>query len=348
MYTNHGFATLGQIVEDVSGQPLDCYMREHIYQPLGMANTDLARSERVQARLATGYDLRSDGARAVTDYALITAGAGGIYSTTRDMARYAAALLGGGTNEHGSILKPETIAMMFAPQYQPDARMPGNGLAFFRLNLGGHLAVEHDGILPGFDSQMFLAPGDGVGVMAFANGARQGFHWLTPEIGGLLRYLLGVSNEAMRTDVPQRPEIWGDLCGRYHFSAPLTDPTKLALGAGVEVFVRQGQLMIRILSPILALYRGFHLHPDDDNDPYIFRVDLSAIGFGIGTGRVIFSREPGVGTTAVHFEFGPLSFQKQPASKNTRLWASGALGALAVGASAAVVRRSRGRSHREV
>jgi CubicO group peptidase (beta-lactamase class C family) len=344
MYTNHGFATLGQLVEDVSGMSLDQYLREHIFEPLGMASTDLVRSERVQSHLAVGYDLGRNGAKAVTDYALVPVGGGGIYSTTRDMARYLAALLGGGANEHGSILKPTTMAMMYAAQYQPDARMPGNGLAFFRFNLGGHLAVEHDGILPGFDSQIFLAPDDGVGVMAFANGAKRGFHWLMPEIGGILRHLLGVPDEVMRTDVPQHPEIWSDLCGWYHLSAHLTDPTKLAFGAGVEVFVRRGQLMMRILSPILpALYRGFPLHPDDDNDPSIFRIDLST--FSTGTSRIIFSREPGVGTTAVHLEFGPLSFQKQPAIKNPRPWATGALGALAVAAATATaIRRSRKRA----
>ncbi len=347
MYTNHGFATLGQIVEDVSRQPLDRYMREHIFEPLGMISTDLVRAARVQSHLATGYDLRRNGARAVTDYELVTVGGGGIYSTTRDMARYMAALLGGGANEHGSILKPETMAMMFEPHYQPDPRMPGNGLAFFRFNLGGHLAVEHDGILLGFDSQIFLAPDDGVGVMAFANGAKRGFHWLMPEAGGMLRHLLGVPDEVIRTDVPQHPEMWGDLCGWYHLSAHLTDPTKLAFGAGVEVFVRRGQLMMRILSPIIpTLYRGFPLHPDDDNDPYIFRIDLST--FSTGTGRVIFSREPGVGTTAVHFEFGPLSFQKQPAIKNPRPWATGALGALAVAAATATaIRRSRSQPRKE-
>jgi CubicO group peptidase (beta-lactamase class C family) len=346
MYSNHGFATLGQIVEDVSGQPLDRYMREHIFEPLGMDNTDLVRSERVQPHLATGYDLRHNGARPVADYELITVGGGSVYSSTKDMARYLAALLGGGANDHGRVLKQATMAVMFEPHYQPDPRMTGNGLAFFRFNLGGHLAVEHDGILPGFDSQIFLAPDDGIGLMAFANGARQGFHWLTPPVGDMLRHLLGVPDEGMRTDVPQHPEIWGDLCGWYHFSASLTDPTKLAFGAGVKVFVRRGQLMMRILSPIPMLYRGFPLHPDDDNDPYIFRVDLAA--FGIGTGRVIFSREPGVGTTAVHFEFGPLSFQKQPDSKNPRVWSSGTLGALAVAAAtAAVVQRSRNQSNRE-
>jgi CubicO group peptidase (beta-lactamase class C family) len=56
-YTDHNFATLGQLVEDVSGKPLDRYLREHIFDPLGMADTDLLRSERVRSHLATGYTL---------------------------------------------------------------------------------------------------------------------------------------------------------------------------------------------------------------------------------------------------------------------------------------------------
>jgi hypothetical protein len=67
------------------------------------------------------------------------------------------------------------------------------------------------------------------------------------------------------------------------------------MGAGVEVLVRRGQLMLRGLSPVPTLYRGFPLHPDDDKDPYVFRIDLSE--FGIGTGRVVFRREPGAGGT---------------------------------------------------
>lgn len=90
--------------------------------------------------------------------------------------------------------------------------------------------------------------------------------------------------------------------------------------------------MVRALSPIPALYRGFLLHPDDDKDPYVFRIDLSE--FGIGTDRVIFSREPGVGTTALHLDSALMSVHKQPAIKNPRLWITGALGALAVATTA--------------
>ena len=58
-YSNHGFATLGQIVEDVTGQPLRRCFAERIFGPLGMTGTDLARSDRIKDRLATGYALRA-------------------------------------------------------------------------------------------------------------------------------------------------------------------------------------------------------------------------------------------------------------------------------------------------
>jgi CubicO group peptidase (beta-lactamase class C family) len=347
IYTDHGFATLGQIVEDVSGKPLDRYLREHIFEPLGMANTDLVRSELVKLHLATGYSLGSNGAKTVTDYEVVTVGGGGAYSTTRDMARYVAALLGGGANEHGSVLKPATLASMFEPHYQPDPRVLGIGLAFSRANLGGHLAVEHGGILPGFNSQIWVAPDDGVGVMGFTNGARQAMLWLPGEVAGLLKHLLGAPDEVIRTDVPQHPEIWGDICGYYQPSARLTDArTRAMIGAGAEVFVRRGQLTLRVLSPVPAVYRGFPLHPDDIKDPYVFRIDLSK--FGLGTCRVVFSREPGVGTTAAHLDFGALSLPKQPAIKNPRLWITGALGALVVAATVTAVRRPRSRPYKGV
>jgi CubicO group peptidase (beta-lactamase class C family) len=344
IYTDHGFTTLGQIVEDVTATPLDRYFREHIFEPLGMAGTDLVRSEAVRSRLATGYDLRSRGAKAVTDYEVVTVGGGGAYSTPRDMARYMAALLAGGTNEHGSVLKPATLATMFEPHYQPDPRVPGIGLAFSRFNLRGHLAVEHGGILPGFNSQIFVAPDDEVGVMAFTNGARLAMLWLPGEVAALLKHLLGVPDEVIRTDVPQHPEIWADICGWYQLSARLTDArTRAMIGAGAEVLVRRGKLTLRGLSPIPALLKGFPLHQDDDKDPYVFRIDLSE--FGMGTGRVVFSREAGKGTTAVHLDLYPLSLQKQPGTKNPRLWATGALGAVAVAGVAIAGLRRRATLH---
>jgi CubicO group peptidase (beta-lactamase class C family) len=338
-YSDHSFATLGQVVEDVSGQPLGRYFREHIFEPLGMADTDLLRSERVKSRLATGYSLGSGGPKAVTDREWVAAAASSIYSTPRDTARYLAALLGGGANEHGRVLEPATLASMFEPHYRTDARVPGMGLGFFRINLGGHLAVEHQGLLPGFNSQIFVAPDDGVGVMAFTNGAGGAMFWLAPETGRLLGRLIGVPDVSIRTDVPQHPEVWGNICGWYPVSAQLTDTQARGMfGLGVEVFVRGGRLMLRTLSPIPAAYRGFPLYPDDAEDPYAFRIDLSE--FGIGTVRLVFSREPR-GEVRIHTDMVARSLQREAAIRNPRLWMTRALPAIGAVAAAGVVRRRR-------
>jgi CubicO group peptidase (beta-lactamase class C family) len=341
-YTDHGPTTLGQLVEDVSGQPFDHYLREHVFEPLGMASTDLIRSDRVLAGLATGYRLRAHGPRAVPDRTGVTAGASNAYSTPRDMARYLAALLGGGANEHGSVLKPETLAAMFAPSYQPDPRIPGMGLAFFRVNVGGRPAVEHQGLLPGFDSQIFAAPADGVGVMGFTNGTRQGAAWLPTELRRLLEELLGVPPATVRTDVPHQPELWGDLCGWYYLAGPVTDLRMRGfMGAGAEVFVRGGRLHLRFLSPIPPLYKGVELHPDDPDDPYAFRMDLSP--FDMGAQPVMFSQEPGAGTTAVHLSLMPVSADKQPEATNPRRWVTGAAAVAGTAVALRLLRRNSGR-----
>ncbi|WP_234440489.1 serine hydrolase [Streptomyces rimosus] len=316
-YANHGFATLGQIVAEVSGEPLDHYLREHVFTPLGMTDTDLVRTGRIRARLATGYELRARGLKPVTDRERTTPGASSVCSTPRDMARYLRALLGGGTNEHGTVLASATLATMFAPHYQPDPRVPGMGLAFFRGAADGHRFVEHQGILPGFTSQMFVAPDDGLAVFALTNAAHRALLWLPGETEAFLRRLLGLPEQAIRTDVPQRPEVWGELCGWYTLAARVTDVRARAMaGSAVEVFVRGGRLMLRSLIPVPTMLRGIPLHPDDENDPYVFRIDLSR--YGIGKTRIVFGQEPKTGTTALHFVPVPLSLHKRTAPRPLR------------------------------
>ncbi|MCK6208977.1 beta-lactamase family protein [Georgenia sp. EYE_87] len=311
-YTNHGFTALGQIVADVTGLPLATYLRDHVLGPLGMEDSDLLRTDRVRPRLATGYEVRPDGLRAVEDLEIVTSAGGGLYSTARDMARYAVALLGGGANEHGRILRPETLALMFQPHHRPDPRVPGVGLGFYPGDVGGHRTVAHDGIWKGFLADLLLAPDDGVGVVALGNtGSFDPRGAPTPAADALLRQLLGVPAETFRTDVPQRPATWGDLCGRYTLGpGPLLDPQpRMVLGSAIEVRVRRGRLTARGRRPIPAVRRGLPLHPDAD-DPDLFHVDLTAVGPGVVP--VAFSRGPDGRVTAMHTGLLGTSYPRVP------------------------------------
>jgi Beta-lactamase len=281
---------------------------------------------------------------AVPDRDWIGAAAAGIYSTVRDIARFAA-LMGGGAGGHGSVLQPATLAAMFEPHFRPDPRVPGWGLGFACGEAGGHRVVGHDRILPGFNSTLLVAPDDGLAIVAFTNGSAGAFGWMETEFKGLLRHLLDVPDDAIRTEVPHHPELWGELCGRYRPPARISDlRQRLAIPGGVEVFVRGGRLMIRALTPVPALYRGLPLHPDDADDPYIFRLDLS--GFGQGTMRVVFGRDNASDTAAIHSDLGgqPVSLIRRPTEDRARAPLTAALGGLLVAAAARSVLRRRQRS----
>jgi len=324
VYSNHGFAVLGQIVEDVTGQPLDRYLRDHIFGPLGMEHTDLIRSGRVQPSLATGYVLGPGGLKQVGDREVPTPGGGGVYSAPADMARYLAALLRGGAGEHGPVLKPATLASMFQPHFQPDPRLPGMGLGFELGEQGGRQTAGKTGIVPGFLSAMVLAPGDGTGVFALGNtGGLSGRGAPAPLAPALLRLVLGLPGEAIRTGIPPRPEVWSELCGWYGPDpGPVTNLfTRPLFGAGIEVTVHGGHLIAKPLTPVPAMRRGLRLHSDDPDDPRVFRAELP--GFGMSQ-RVLFSQAPEDGVSPPRLLIDLFSFQKRPDARNPRRWVTGA------------------------
>jgi CubicO group peptidase (beta-lactamase class C family) len=316
-YSNHGFAALGQIVEDVTGEPFGRYLHHHVFEPLGMAHSDVARPA-PGAASATGYVLGSRGLRPVPYREVPLAAGGGVSSTPADMARFLAALVGGGSNEHGVVLKPATVASLVAPSFQPDPRVPGMGLGFELETLGGHRLATKSGVLSGFLSYLALAPDDRLGVLVLANtGSLSGQGTPEPATTALLHHLLEVPDGAIRDDVAPRPDVWSEIRGWYGMEpGPLTNLfDRLAFGAGVEVTVRHGQLLLRPLSLIPSMRRGFRLRPDDDDDPYVFRADLT--GVGMGTYRVAF-RPAADGTAGWCFEGLGLSLRQRPKALHPR------------------------------
>jgi CubicO group peptidase (beta-lactamase class C family) len=107
----------GRIVEAVSGQDLDAYMREQIFAPLGMNDTGFVPSPAQTARSASVYAHGADGSFVpVPPPPPVTpeffAGGGALFSTGPDYIAFLRMLLNAGALDGARVLRPETVALM--------------------------------------------------------------------------------------------------------------------------------------------------------------------------------------------------------------------------------------------
>ena len=108
---------LGKLVETLSGQSLDEYFRQHIFEPLGMSDTHFNLPAEKADRLVTYHHRQADGR--LVEAALepfvarsFFSGGGGLVSTAGDYLRFVEMLLNEGSLGTARILAPETVALM--------------------------------------------------------------------------------------------------------------------------------------------------------------------------------------------------------------------------------------------
>lgn len=114
----YGISTdwLGRLVERVSGQPLDVYFRQQIFDPLGMPDTFFVVPREKQDRVVPAYQRTDDGGLAKQPprpaKTGFLSGGGGLYSTAPDYMRFVRALLAGGALDGRRMLTARSVAMM--------------------------------------------------------------------------------------------------------------------------------------------------------------------------------------------------------------------------------------------
>ncbi|MCK9485965.1 MAG: beta-lactamase family protein [Dehalococcoidia bacterium] len=138
----------GYLVEHFSGQPLDRFFRERIFEPLGMTDTGFHVTEEQRPQFASHYRRRSTRELAVSDDgqespylkpATRFSGGGGLVSTTGDYVRFCQMLLEGGTLDGERILAPSTIDLM------TQNHLPNNA-AMDELSGEGYAQVSRAGV----------------------------------------------------------------------------------------------------------------------------------------------------------------------------------------------------------
>jgi CubicO group peptidase (beta-lactamase class C family) len=150
---NYSLSTdvLGRVVEVASGMPFQAFLRDRIFKPLRMADTDFVVPDAKWPRLATVYSPDSAGGiRPMTDPESFGntvmspvasykaegktyySGGAGLVSTARDYARFGQMLLNGGSLDGARLLSPKSVELMTVSHTAdlPPSGLVGNGAQF--------------------------------------------------------------------------------------------------------------------------------------------------------------------------------------------------------------------------
>lgn len=230
-YSNHGMALAGYLVEEVSGEPFDRYVRENVFVPLGMSRSTFALEPAVPADLAVGYD-DSDPPRPRPVEYVKTIPASMLSTTGTDVARFMIAHLRNGRAGEGRILGEWAAEQMHRRQFAQNPLLPGIALGFWERYQNGERALWHDGDGGGFASLLYLLPEWNTGFFLVFNG---------------------------RGGSAAREEVLAALLNRYFpEQRPIAPPLPMADGArevrrcsGAYVFNRYGHRGLEKLTSLL-------------------------------------------------------------------------------------------------
>jgi CubicO group peptidase (beta-lactamase class C family) len=157
-YVNLGYIVLGYLIEKISGQTYEDFMRENIFRPLNMNDSGLESYVTVIPHRASGYVPGDNGLEnAARPDTRLGFSAGSLYSTTEDLLRWEDGLFA------GKVLSAASLRKMTTPFRNDYA------CGLFAKRVNGHLMIEHNGDNIGFNADMAYYPEEGLAVIVLAN-----------------------------------------------------------------------------------------------------------------------------------------------------------------------------------
>jgi CubicO group peptidase (beta-lactamase class C family) len=170
-YSNAGFIVLGAIIEKVSGQNYFDYVRENIYKPAGMTDSDSYETDREVVNRATGYTEIGPTNRAepgpLRNNLIINpvkgSPAGGGYSTVDDMLRFDIALL-----QH-KLLSEKFTDLVLRGKVEVGTPNEKYAYGFMEGQTNGTRIIGHGGTSPGANAKFDMYPDLGYTVIVLSN-----------------------------------------------------------------------------------------------------------------------------------------------------------------------------------
>ena len=163
-YSNTGFVILGRVVEKVSGESFGAFLERRILKPLGLGHTryDPDAADDAMAQGHTRFALGPWKADALEAKGWLS-GAGAMWSTASDLARWDLAL------GSGQVLKPESYRRMTAPRRLASGAYSNYGCGVSVQSKVDQVALAHDGEVNGFIAVNAAVPSARAAVVVLTN-----------------------------------------------------------------------------------------------------------------------------------------------------------------------------------
>ncbi|MDQ6930151.1 MAG: beta-lactamase family protein [Candidatus Eremiobacteraeota bacterium] len=166
-YSNTNYIALGRVVEIVSGQPFEKYVRQHLFMKAGMGESSTIDHEARIKDMARSYwrGRKNDQPLAPAPPLGGTwAGpAGFIVSSAGDLAKWDVAL------QSGKIISASDFALMTTPPTLGNGRAGDYGMGWWIDKVREHQRFDHDGDTFGFSSSNWIFPGDDLCIIVLQN-----------------------------------------------------------------------------------------------------------------------------------------------------------------------------------
>jgi CubicO group peptidase (beta-lactamase class C family) len=174
-YSNPGYGIAGYLIERMSGQPFEVYIRENVLVPLEITMGDFRLNDANRTQLAQGY--QGNPPRAVPYKNIYLRPAGDMKASPGELAKLVLFFLRRGRTPDVQLMKPETIARMEYPETASSAKNGlrlGYGLGNYTETEGGVITHGHDGGIDGFISSYRYMPEQGWGYVVLLNSTVSG------------------------------------------------------------------------------------------------------------------------------------------------------------------------------
>jgi CubicO group peptidase (beta-lactamase class C family) len=190
-YSSSGYILLGKVIEKVSGEGYEDFIKKNILRPLGMTQTDFKHTSHTLSDRAIGYSEDSWTKQIIEAPCYVSSmfyGDGGLYSTVEDLFKWDQALY---TDQ---LVSKESLSQIFTSSVTVAAGpgfivSPGiwyYGYGWMITQQSGHRLIKHGGRIPGFTAYLARYPDDQVTIIILSNWDRLNPIELNDELATLI------------------------------------------------------------------------------------------------------------------------------------------------------------------